>query len=211
MIKSKEDSLIYLMYSLLYVNDTACNSVKELERFLNDMDKESKKIYGALTKRCNTYFTMIYDTIGSEHFDEFSEYGSAMDEKITPLLEAFLYSIKYSYKQKGVNDGGYLATVEFVRTCIDIAVYTGKRIVCKAIVIDPYSVHMNTYILEDALKVAENFQKWAYFKSKKDLSIFEEKDKIVIDRIKALIEGLMLCDNFNYAYEASYNNSKKLN
>lgn len=211
MIKSEEDSLIYLMYSLLYVNDMACNSVQELEKYIKDKDKESRKKYGALKKRCNTYFSMIYDIIGSDHLDMFSEYCAAMDEKIDPLLRAFMYSINYSYKEKGVNDEGYLATIEFVRTCIDIAVYTGRRIVNRAVKIDPYAIHMKTYILEDALGVANSLHEWAYFMYKKDLSIFEERDKIVIDRIHALISGLMHCDNFNHAYSAFCNAAHSIN
>ena len=204
-MKKEEDALIYLMYSMLYTNDMACNVVQELEKYIKDKDKESRKIYGALKKRCNSYMTMIYDIIGSDHIDVFSEYCAAMDDKIDPLLKAFMYSVNYSYKQKGVNDGGYLATVEIVRTCIDIAVYTGKRILKMAISINPYALNMKTYILDDTLRVADNFHEWAYFMYKGDLSVFEERDKEVVNRIHALMEGLLHADNFNYAYAAFCN------
>ena len=49
MEKEKEaDVLIYVMYTMFYVNDMACNCIFDLEPYVKEKDKETKKIYGAL-------------------------------------------------------------------------------------------------------------------------------------------------------------------
>ena len=56
--------LVYATYVIIYANDTACNAALELEKYVVDEDKETKKIYRALKRRAIGYIRFFNELVG---------------------------------------------------------------------------------------------------------------------------------------------------
>ena len=97
--KEQEDRLLlYSIYTILYLNDTACFSVQQLNKDVMERDKESQKIYKALLKR-NKFYLNKMASIVDRSIDYYCDYCTAMDEICDNAYSDFKDFDYYGYYQ----------------------------------------------------------------------------------------------------------------
>lgn len=185
MIENKDNIVIYAVYSMLFVNDMACNCIKDIEPFMKDKDKETVKIYGALKKRAIKYLRQMGDICG-EGMSFVAEYCSYIDEFNEENLSNLRNAIKNEYDKAGVKDSDYLAHVEIARSMVEYSISLIDSLCKKMNEQKIDSRGLGWYRLTDVGRVMKNFTTWAYrhidvevnFNSNKELvSFFDRLNK----------------------------------
>lgn len=196
--------IVYATYTIIYANDTACNSVLELEEFINDEDKETKKIYRALKRRALGYLRFFNSMMGELSWAT-SDYFGSMDEKTEGYVEDIYKEIENVLIECGAEKTKLYAKLEQVRLFCHIAVEIHSRLIkeCKNNSIPTYS--LASYRLDELKRVADNLSNWLdrRFKSKKQCDMTKSEKLVAL--FNDLINSLMSFDNFIDSYEFSCN------
>lgn len=208
--KQEENVMLYATYNVLYVNDIACNLVKELIFDIDDKDKETKKIFGALLKRAKEYFKKVESIIGTR-IDYFADYCGEMDDICDPYIDKFRNDLYETYSSHNIENSLWYAKVETMRSMCELAVHSNKHLVERISVKYPRAKWLNYYLIEDILKVANNFTHWVYRKVPKDISIDFNKDSDVMISFRELNTALMEYDNFEKCYLQAIEYEKERN
>lgn len=198
--KEQEDRLLlYSIYTILYLNDTACFSVQQLNKDVMERDKESQKIYKALLKR-NKFYLNKMSSIVDRSIDYYCDYCTAMDEICDNAYSNFKDSLQKAYKEVGIDDYEYIAKVETMRSMVEISVEAGKKTIdstCKYI---PQTRGLESYLLKDMLRIANNFSNWAYRKVPKDIRLDFNENSDVMQKFRTLSTCLIDYFSFEKAY-----------
>lgn len=208
--KQEENVMLYATYNVLYVNDIACNLVKELICDIDDKDKETKKIFGALLKRAKEYFKKVESIIGTR-IDYFADYCGEMDDICDQYIDKFRNDLYEAYSSHNIENPLWYAKVETMRSMCELAVHSNKHLVERISVKYPRAKWLNYYLIEDILKVANNFTHWVYRKVPKDISIDFNKDSDVMISFRELNTALMEYDNFEKCYLQAIEYEKERN
>lgn len=209
--KEKEENLLlYATYTILYLNDTAYNCVKELEPYIEDKDKETKKIFGALKKRVDKYFHNL-NTIAKDSIAYLADYCAEMDDICYDSMLAFKNSLYDVYTECNLDDSEYFTQVETMRSMAEVSFVASKKIVNALKRKVRKTDCLNNYISDEFSKIANNFADWAYRKAPKDLNINFNEDTEVMKNFQEM-SGLMVDYNsFSEAYKKAteYENERK--
>ena len=208
--KQEENVMLYATYNVLYVNDIACNLVKELICEIDDKDKETKKIFGALLKRANEYFKKVESIIGTR-IDYFADYCGEMDDICDPYIDKFRNDLYETYSSHNIENPLWYAKVETMRSMCELAVHSNKHLVERISVKYPRAKWLNYYLIEDISKVANNFTHWVYRKVPKNISIDFNQDSDVMVSFRELNTALMEYDNFEKCYLQAIEYEKERN
>lgn len=207
-MKDKKDSnvVLYCVYSILYANDLSCNLIKDLEKFVKNKDKETKKIYGALMKRVRNYKQMLYDIMG-DAVGFFADYNSNMDDINDENLTRFRDSIVNFYKDKGFCDYEFLGYLEAAHTSL---VFSNN---VRNVVLDVAKKHevdvkrLQVYNLLELNKVMDDLSYWCYRHVRKmlveEINLFQDKD--ILENFAQMNENLLNYDNFEKCYTKTVN------
>ena len=198
---NNKDLLIYLMYSMLYANDLACNEAKELEVYVCSKDKETKKIYGALTKRTRNYLSTVNKILGESVYG-FSEYCAAMDDRVDGYVQDYSDVLDEAFKDAGVDNYKYLAKAQMVYSLFDMAVYVAEKVVSRASEIHKDGYMLEAYTLREHLKVCHNLVQWIVFVCKMDKDVHLDKNERVVNAMTKLTQALFDAVNFQESYNA---------
>lgn len=209
----KEDEqkiLLYATYTILYLNDTACNCVKDLIDIVKSKDKESQKIYGALTKRALGYFRNINDIIGDK-IDFFADFCSEMDDICDQLLVDFKNSIRDAYMRCSLEDSDYYAKVETMRSMVGLAMFASNKIINTAKDKISDISFLKNYVMTDMSKIADNFSNWAYRNVPKNLNVnFNEESEVMVI-FRELSQKMVDFESFDKAYRRASDYEKERN
>lgn len=200
---NKEQSdwlLIYTMYTILYLNDTACFAIQQLSKDVLSMDKESKKIYSALIKRAKAYDHKMVEIIDNS-MDSFCNYCSEMDKICDCAYFEFKDALKKAYQDAGIEDYEQMSKIEIMRSIVEISVVAGNRVIDNVKWKIKHADKLSSYILEDMLRVANNFSNWAYRKVPKDIKLDFNKDSNVMQKFSTLSHCLIDYNSFSKAYK----------
>ena len=199
--EQEERLLLYATYTILYLNDTACFAIQQLSSRVPD-DKESKKIYGALLKRSKQYLAKI-DKIVDNKMDYYCDFCTEMDSICDEQLFAFKKSLQKAYAYANIENPDYYATVETMRSMVDLAVEAGKKVVSNLKSVIPQSKWLLNYIPAEILRVANNFAKWEYRKIPKNIVVDFNEESEVMQEFRKLSECLIDYNSFDKAYRKS--------
>ena len=196
--------LVYATYVIIYANDTACNSVLELETFIKDEDKETKKIYRALKRRAIGYIRFFNELVGELSWNT-SEYFSSMDEKTEVFVDGIYKEIECLLVECGAEKPKLYAKLEQVRILCHIAVEIHNSLMKECLKNNIKTYNLKCYSLKELKKVADSLSSWAdrHFKSKIVCDISENNR--VLDIVREINESLMSYENFFSSYELSCN------
>ena len=197
--QQEENVMLYATYNILYVNDVACNLIKELVYELDDKDKETKKIYGALLKRAKAYFKKV-NTIVGDKIEYFADYCGEMDDVCDPFIDKFREELYKAYKSHNIGDEVWYAKVEIMRSMCELAVHSNKHLIDRISIKYPRAKWLSYYCIEDIMKVANNFTHWVYRKVSNGVTIDFSQDSDVMVSFRALNTALMEYDNFDLCY-----------
>lgn len=187
---------LYHLYTTLYMNDAACNYVKEVQSFIDKNDKEALKIYGALRKRAVKYLKHI-NTLFKDAIIYLAVYNENLDITSDRDIEKLCNSIALIYKKNGINEN--YAKIETMRILIELSVGA-----CK----ESYKVmnigEMRTCyeMLNDMARVVNNLWDWTLRRVKiprnTPLDIFEYKS--VNKRLEKVKENIFNASDFIRIY-----------
>ena len=207
-MKDKKDSnvVLYCVYSILYANDLSCNLIKDLEKFVKNKDKETRKIYGALMKRVNNYKRMLYEIMG-DAVGFFADYNENMDNINDKNLTKFRDSIINFYKAQGFDDYEFLGYLEAAHTSL---VFSNN---VRNVVLDVAKQHevdvkrLYIYNLLELKKVMDDLSYWCYRHVRKtlveEINLFQ--DKGILENFAQMNENLLNYDNFEKCYTKTVN------
>lgn len=199
--EQEERLLLYATYTILYLNDTACFAIQQVGSIL-PKNKESQKIYGALLKRSRQYLVKI-DKIVDNKMDSYCDFCTEMDSICDEQFFAFKKSLQKSYAYANIENPEYYATIETMRSMVDLAVEAGKNVIERLSVALPQMSWMFNYLLVDALRIANNLANWEYRKIPKDIVINFNEESEVMQEFRKLSECLIDYNSFDKAYRKS--------
>lgn len=196
--------LVYATYVIIYANDTACNSVLELETFIKDEDKETKKLYRALKRRALGYIRYFNNLVGELSWFT-SEYFGSMDEGNIDLIDDMYDELERYLVECGAEKPQLYAKLEQVRLLCHIAVEIHNSLMkeCSKNNIATYS--LKSYRLGELKRVSDNLSEWCdrHFKSNKPCDM--SANKVLIGIMRDINTSLMSYENFIKSYELSCN------
>lgn len=209
--KEQERVLSFVTYTTIYIDDMVCNCVRDIAPFITeDRDKECKKIYKALKKRADSYLDRITKMMG-EHIYYLAEYSAKMDETCDLFLEKFRIAVKNLLEEYGVENANYYAYIETMRSVAKFSIETIERLIKDSSKIAPDAMRLKGYILNDLVRVAENFAKWEYRNVAKDLTIELSDDERVLNAFLDLCGSLVSYDDYYDALQVAVKYEKERN
>lgn len=197
--KQKEYLMLYGIYTILYINDTACFSIQQLNKDVMCRDKESKKVYNALRRRCHAYLMDIEKIIG-EDMDGYVAYCTEMDDICNNTYVEFKESLMNAYKNANIEDCEYLSKVETMRSIVGLSVETCINIAEKIQKYNQKAKAFEKYALLDIQRVANNFATWSYRNVPKDARIELGKESKTVEIFNRLSELLVDYNSFEKSY-----------
>lgn len=213
-IKKEQENklLLYAMYTILYLNDTACNCVKELEPYIANKDKETKKIYGALKKRVNTYFNAINKVV-DKNIDYLADYCSEMDDICYDSMLNFKNALYDVYCSHTLDDSEYYTQVETMRSMVEMSKFATNKVIDTIKYKVPNTSWLSNYMIPDFSKIANNFADWVYRKTPKDIQINFNEDSETMKYFREMSSLMVDFKSFDAAYTkaAEYEKERKKN
>ena len=199
--EQEERLLLYSTYTILYLNDTACFAIQQLGSKIPE-EKESRKIYGALLKRSREYLSKI-EKIVDKKIDYFCDYCTEMDSICDEQYVAFKNSLQKSYTIANIKNAEYFATIETMRSMVDLAVEAGKKVIASINVALPKANWLLNFLPNDMLRVANNLAKWEYRKIPKNIVVDFNEESEVMQEFRKLSECMIDYNSFDKAYRSA--------
>lgn len=203
MEQGREDNILkYATYTILYVNDLACNCIKDLMPFIAHKDKETQKIYGALLKRATNYLRFVRSVIKEESNNFLADYNSVMDDINDESVVLFKEAIINAYKQGNISEYEFLGNVEVARSMFYLSIATLDCLISKLSSSAINSFCLNTYSLKPYSYIMDNFVKWCYRFAEKEMScdLDISKDEEVMKHFVKINENLLNYESFDKCY-----------
>lgn len=201
--EQEERLLLYATYTILYLNDTACFAIQQLSDKIPN-NKESKKIYGALLKRANSYLNVINKIVDNK-MDYYCDYCTEMDEICNESYFAFKEAIQKAYANANIENSEYFSMVETMRSMVEMSIAGGKQIISNLKKMIPQSEWLEKYLMMDILRVANNFSNWEYRKIPKDTIVDLSPESDVMKSLVKLSQCLIDFNSFDKAYRKATN------
>ena len=181
------------IYNMIYVNDLACACVIDMKDKLQEQDKETKKIFGALVKRQVVYEKEITRIVGNK-IDFCAEYNSQMDEKIKSLVQD-LYDAIYNFLNKnGVENCTFIALAELCYTITSYSVNSIEKRISECLKYSQDILNLRSYKLSEMEKISRNLCNWLCRKIK-DMDM--NKDENIINAYRKLDKALTNVGNID--------------
>lgn len=194
----------YAIYTILCVNDLARDSILSLKRYVEQKDKETKKIFGALLKRMNTYDKNIKNILGDEHGLR-SIYNSFMDEEIDAYIEGLVNRINELYEENDVEDSEFLSLIEYSSICVHVANRVWEKMRSTLYWKGLHDEWLLEYKMDEICKISSNLSAWCYRKEqkKKKNLIHLGEDAILQYNLNAIFSVVANIDVFKQCYNKS--------
>lgn len=203
-MEEKDEQLLvkYAMFTILYCNNLVYNCIVDLKPFVDEKDKETKKIYGALYKRMRNYYCTIRNIAEKEGNEFFGCYNSLVDDINDDTMEEYRDSIIEAYYKGGIKEYEFLGYLETARSMFYFSVSTIDAIIEK---FNKKGIKVNSlkrYSLQCYSRVIDNLVKWCYRYAVKEVSetLDLTKDKDVMDNFAKINENLLNFDTFYKCY-----------
>lgn len=201
--------LLTSMYNIIYVNDIACISVLDIGREIEQQNKETKKIYGALRKRRNSYNKMVSDILGDEIY-LLSEYNSNMDEYVQEKIDKLQDSILNVLISNNVQNAKFIAICETARTLIGYSVWNIHNRIKDCIFFNSSVENWRNYELTEMSRIMENLSDWVTRHTRTiDLNKQESIMNAYRDLDKTLTNSKIINECITKAKEYYYGHNRK--
>lgn len=152
-----EDIALCITYTILYVNDMACNYVMLLEPAMRNVkDKKLKLRYKEALKLVKDYLNMLYKIPQIEKNINFlAEFNGNMDDVSDFSAEDLESKMRELYTEMKVEDPEFLSKVEMARTIVEYSVRSANKMVSQGVKYDGNILTLQKFILTDLYKKME--------------------------------------------------------
>lgn len=156
---SNDNVAIYSIYTMLHANDLACNAIRDIEPYVNNKDKETRKIYSAIKKRVNAFFKYTYKILGHESFF-ISDYNEKLDEINDKDMVNLEKGIKYILQRNKIEDDGLILKTILALTLTEYATCQIRALCDKMKEENINSGELHTWELKEVHRIMASFYKW---------------------------------------------------
>lgn len=209
MAVNNNNAYIYALYTMLYVNDLACNSVYDVRQFTIGKDKETIKIYGALKKRVDNYFSHLRKTIKIEGLYFLSDYNEVIDEAVDKHIEMLRTTIRGCLRKHDIKDDGLISNTIIAHIFVEFAITSVKTLSIEMQKEDARMKGMNAWVLNEVQRVCRNFYFWVCRKIEDD--VLKEMNNLVQPITDLISNSICNYITFEKAYEkAVFSEKEKL-
>lgn len=204
---TNDNAVIYATYITLYVNDIACNAIKEIEPLLNRKDKKTLKRWRELNDHVSHYFTNFRNIVTLQGLYFLSNYNEVIDECVDKPLAQINTAIKYCLKRHNIKDEGLIHKTIAAHIFVEFAVSTVLTL-CETLKKEklPYNALRN-WCLMKTQKSTRDF----YFRVCKNVKdeALKEISSIIEPIISMLTGAVVHYENFERAYEYAIEEEKR--
>jgi hypothetical protein len=121
---NKDNAVLFATYISLYVNDIACNAVRDIEKYVNRKDKKALKRWRELDKEVSHYFTHFRKTVKMEGLYFVSNFNEVLDECADKPITQLETAIKYCLRRHNLKDDGLAIKTLMAHVLTEFAVTT---------------------------------------------------------------------------------------
>ena len=197
-VNKNNNAYIFSLYTMLYVNDLACNSVYDVRQFTIGKDKETIKIYGALKKRVDNYFSYLRKTIKIEGLYFLSDYNQVVDEAVDKHVEMLKTTIRGCLRKHEIQDDGLILNTIVAHIFAEFAVTSVKALSEEMQKEDARMKGMNAWVLKEVQNVCRNFYFWVCRKVEDD--VLKEMNNIIQPVADLISNSICNYTTFEKAY-----------
>ena len=175
------------IYNMIYVNDLACACVIDMRDKIGKQDKETQKIYRALSKRQRRYDKAIEEIMGNDEIGHCAEFNLRMDEHIQPLVED-LYDQIYNYLHiNNIENAQFIALAERAYIVLGYSVISINKRIKECLKYNKEVVNLHSYELTEMRDIAKNLCDWV---SRKCKAVDLNKSPEIMESYQKLDKGL---------------------
>lgn len=204
---TNDNAVIYATYVTLYVNDIACNAVKEIEPRLNRKDKKALKRWRELNTHISHYFINYRNIVKLQGLYFLSNYNEIIDECADKPLTQIDTAIKYCLKRHGIKDDGLIHKTMAAHILVEFAVTTVDSL-CETLQKNdlPYKPLLSWRLLKTQQATRE-----LYFRVLRDIDneVLKEISSMIEPIISMLTGAVAHYENFERAYEYAIKEEEK--
>lgn len=204
---TNDNAVIYATYVTLYVNDIACNAIKEIEPRLNRKDKKSLKRWRELDKHVSQYFINYRKIVKMQGLYFLSNYNEIIDECADKPLTQIDTAIKYCLKRHNIKDDGLIHKTMAAHILVEFAVTTVESL-CETLQKNdlPYKPLLSWRLLKTQQATRE-----LYFRVLRDIDneVLKEISSMIEPIISMLTGAVAHYENFERAYEYAIKEEEK--
>lgn len=197
-----QSMILYITYSVLYMNDTACNVCREIEPKLKEMPFKgngAKKIYGALMKKVDYYYTHSTKVFGQE-IDFIAEQFGNLDDIFDDLVIGVKKAVEQCYTEQGLEHADFYAKVEQARLISEYAVMANKFFTETFGKIIPFLKNLKGWCIEDIKSTATSMSDFCFEIIKNRLYVNMQEYKPIKKAINKLNNTFLNTSKFIEAY-----------
>lgn len=205
---NNDNAALFAMYISLYVNDTACNSICDIKPFVKNKDKETVKIYGALKKRAEHYFSHVRKVLDLKNRYFIAEFNQVIDEcsdQATVMLEK---TIKGTLRKHHIEDDGLICKTIVAQVLTDFALNSVTAMSNKLKEDNSRMRGLDGWKLRDIQRVMTNFYLWVCRKIPNEA--ISDMQKLVDSITTLYASSVTNYNNFEKAYHAAIKREKEL-
>lgn len=196
---NNNNAALYALYTSLYINDIACNSVYDITKYAADKDKETRKIFGALKKRVDNYFTHVRKILKIKELYFLSEYNQYIDEKSEQPMDMLVKTIKGCLRKHHIQDDGLISNTIITNILVEFAVTSVTALSAEMVKEDEKMIGLKGWILSDIQRVTRNFYFWVCRNISDD--VLKEMNNIIDPVSSLFMNSICNYNTFETAYE----------
>lgn len=204
---TNDNAVIYATYVTLYVNDIACNAVRDIEPLLNRKDKKTLKRWRILKTHITNYFVNYRKVCRLSGLYFLANYNEVIDECADKPLTQINTAIKYSLNRFGIKDNGLIPKTIAAHTLAEFAVSTVESL-CDTLQKNdlPYKPLLNW-----RLQKTQQATRELYFRVLRDIDndVLKEISSMIEPIISMLTGAVAHYENFERAYEYAIKEEEK--
>lgn len=204
---NKDNAVLFATYISLYVNDIACNAVRDIEKYVNRKDKKALKRWRELDKEVSQYFTHFRKTVKMEGLYFVSNFNEVLDECADKPITQLETAIKYCLRRHNIKDDGLAIKTLLAHILTEFAVTTVQSF-CEKLESEqiPF-MGLKGWCISKIQMATREF----YFRALREINndILKEISNMITPIISLLTKEIAKYENFERAYEYAIKEEEK--
>lgn len=204
---NKDNAVLFATYISLYVNDIACNAVRDIEKYVNRKDKKALKRWRELDKEVSYYFTHFRKTVKMEGLYFVSNFNEVLDECADKPITQLETAIKYCLRRHNLKDNGLAIKTLLAHILTEFAVTTVQSF-CEKLESEQIPFRgLKGWCISKIQMATREF----YFRALREINndILKEISNMITPIISLLTKEIAKYENFERAYEYAIKEEEK--
>lgn len=204
---NKDNAVLFATYISLYVNDIACNAVRDIEKYVNRKDKKALKRWRELNDCVTYYFTHFRKTVKISGLYFVANFNEVLDECADQPITQLETAVKYCLRRHGIKDDGLLAKTILAHILTEFAVTTVNSF-CEKLEAENIPFRgLKGWCIKKVQMATREF----YFRALREIPnvVLKEMSDMITPIISLLTSQIAKYENFERAYEYAIKEEEK--